>query len=480
MESQQKKFKLFDAVLMSVVVVMVVESVAPAAAIGPSQFFWWALLLILFFVPYGLISSELGTTYAGDGGLYYWVRRAFGPRWGARLAWIYWINYPFWMAGLAVLFTQVGQRIFGRHLGTGGAIIGELLFIWIVVLVGNQPISESKWILNLAALTKIVIILSLGILGIYVALTKGVANTFNWHTMLPQANLGSLSNLSVIIFNFLGFEVITTMADSMDNPQKQIRQAIVYGGLLSAVFYLLAAFGMGVAIPTTKLSASSGLLDGFVLLVGKLNWFVVLIGICFMYTLISEMISWALGINYVADHAGQDHALPTIFAKEDRQGMPIGTGYLNGLIASVAVMTAPLFPNPDVFWSFFSLNVVALLLSYALLFPAFWQLRRRDAQKPRPFKVPGGRLLINLMTWVPEALLLIAILFSILPTSLHHAAMVARAPLWIGISLTLIIGELVVRVTERHRLASPTIHVYIFKPHRGVLVRSAKQPTKFY
>lgn len=37
---EKKKFKLFDAVLMSVVVVLVVESAAPAAAIGPSQFFW--------------------------------------------------------------------------------------------------------------------------------------------------------------------------------------------------------------------------------------------------------------------------------------------------------------------------------------------------------------------------------------------------------------------------------------------------------
>lgn len=62
MAANNKKFHLFDAVLMSVVVVMVAESAAPAAAIGPSQYFWWIFLLIFFFVPYGLVSSELGTT----------------------------------------------------------------------------------------------------------------------------------------------------------------------------------------------------------------------------------------------------------------------------------------------------------------------------------------------------------------------------------------------------------------------------------
>ena len=177
METGKKKFKLFDAVLMSVVVILVVESAAPAAAIGTSQFFWWIFLLGLFFLPYGLISSELGTTYTGDGGLYDWVKQAFGSRWGGRLAWLYWINYPIWMASLAVLFTQVAETIFNLKLGTWLAVGIQLIFVWFVVIVGNQPASESKWIMNLAAFAKIFTILSLTGLGIYVAVTRGVANS---------------------------------------------------------------------------------------------------------------------------------------------------------------------------------------------------------------------------------------------------------------------------------------------------------------
>lgn len=426
METEKKKFRLFDAVLMSVVVIMVVESVAPAAAIGPSQFFWWFFLLILFFIPYGLISSELGTTYAGDGGLYDWVKQAFGPRWGGRLAWLYWINYPIWMASLAVLFVQVGGQIFGLKLTGWVSILIQLLFVWVVVLVGNKPVSESKWIMNLAAFAKIVTILALGGLGIYVAMTRGVANSFSVHSLLPQMNLSGLSNLSVIIFNFLGFEVVATMADDMDNPKKQIPQAIIYGGILIAIFYLLGAFGMGAAIPTDKLSASSGLIDSFVLLIGHMNWFVVLIGIFFLYILVSEMISWALGVNYVADYAGKDHVLPQIFAKEDAKGMPVGTGYLNGIVATILVIAGPLLPDQNIFWAFFSLNVVALLLSYTLMFPAFWELRRKDPHTERPFHVPGGSVMINLMTWVPEVLLILTIIFSVVPMNGSAAEISAR------------------------------------------------------
>ena len=94
---EKKKFRLFDAVLMAVVVILVVESAAPAAAIGSSQFFWWGLLLILFFLPYGLISAELGTTYDGEGGIYDWVKKAYGRKWGARVIFLFgWRVSPFY------------------------------------------------------------------------------------------------------------------------------------------------------------------------------------------------------------------------------------------------------------------------------------------------------------------------------------------------------------------------------------------------
>ena len=94
----KKKFSLTSAILSVICVVFVAEAAAPVAAIGNSQFFWWIFLLIAFLLPYGLISSELGTTYIGEGGIYDWVTKAYGHRWGARVSWYYWINYPLWLA----------------------------------------------------------------------------------------------------------------------------------------------------------------------------------------------------------------------------------------------------------------------------------------------------------------------------------------------------------------------------------------------
>ncbi|MBR5542904.1 MAG: APC family permease [Oscillospiraceae bacterium] len=452
MPEKTKKFKLFDAVLAAVCVVLVVESASPAAAIGNSQFFWWIFLLIGFFLPYGMISSELGTTYDDEGGIYDWVKRAFGKSWGTRVSWYYYINFPLWMASLAVLFTDIIMQISGISLSSPVAIIIQLIFIWAVVFISSFKISDSKWILNLAAIIKAFIMVSIGVLGIYVAITRGSANEFTPSSFIPSFGAGGLSYISIIIFNFLGFEVVTTFASEMKDPGREIPRAIVLGGLLIALFYLLSAFGIGVAVPTEQLSASGGLIDSFMLLLGTDGGILItLFGILFLYTLFSNLISWSLGVNYVAQYAAENGSLPKFFAKKSKNDMPQGANLANGAIASVIVLISPLIPSPDIFWSFFALNMVTLLMSYILMFPAFLKLRKKDPDVERPYKVSGGRTRLAIMTYLPMILLIVSVVFSIMPLDSSEGELMAKIPLLIGTAAAVAIGELLVfREKTRH------------------------------
>ena len=391
----KKKFSLFSAVLSVICVVFVAEAAAPVAAIGNSQFFWWLFLLIAFLLPYGLISSELGTTYIGDGGIYDWVTKAFGHKWGSRVAWYYWINFPLWLASLAVMTPGLLTTVTGHNFSTVTAIIVELIFIWLVIWISFYPVSDSIWILNGAAVIKMLLALLVGGLGLYVALTKGMANEMTLKSLLPSFNLNSLSYISVIIFNLLGFEVICTFAGDMENPKKQIPQSIIVAGLVIAAIYIFSAFGIGVSIPTDKISTSSGMMDSFKLLTGSTGgWFIMTMAFLFLLTLFGNMISWSLGVNNTASYAAENGDMPQFFAKRSRKrDMPIGAALANGIVASIVVVIAPFLPNQDLFWAFFSLNLVMFLLSYVPVFPAFFKLRKIDPDTPRPFKVSGNDLI---------------------------------------------------------------------------------------
>lgn len=448
---EKKKFKMLDAILTVICVVFVAEAAAPVAAIGNSQYFWWIFMMICFLLPYGFISSELGTTYTGDGGLYDWVTKAYGHKMGARCAWYYWINFPLWMASLAVVFPPMITTITGIELPTIVSIIIELAFIWIVTLIAYKPVADSVWILNGAAIIKVGLALLIGILGIYGAVTNGLANPITAKSLLPSFDADSLSYISVIIFNMLGFEVICTMSDSMENPKKQIPQAIVIGGIVIAAIYMFSAFGIGVAIPTEKISTSSGMIDAFILLTHKEGGaFISLMAILFLLTLVGNMVSWSTGVNEVAAYAADNHDMPGIFSKRSaKNGMATGAATMNGIVASIVCILAPFIPNEDIFWSFFALNLVMFLMAYIPVFPAFLKLRKIDPDVERPFRVPGNSLYLKLISIIPVLLIIVAIVFTAIPLSAEEATMSGKLPILIGTIIFIVIGEILIIVDRK-------------------------------
>ncbi|GHU88478.1 amino acid transporter [Clostridia bacterium] len=438
-----KRFRLFDCVLAVVCVVLTVESAAPAASIGNSQFFWWLLLLVCFCVPYGLISAELGTAYESEGGLCDWISRAFGRRWGSRVAWYYWVNFPLWIAAVSVLSTDNLPAIIGTELPEGVNLVIRLVFIWVLVLLSLRPVSQSKWMFNLSTAFKTIILGLLGIAGIYMAVTRGVANPLTPRSLLPGLDLTSLSFISVIIFNFLGFEVITTYVGDMPNPRRDIPRSIIWGGLAVMALYVLASFGVGAAIPTAEISPSMGVMDALGLLLVELPpWIVIALGVMLIFAMFSTLLSWSVGINYTARYCSREGGgMPKIFGKSAKNGEPLGASLMNGIVASALVLIAPLIPSDQLFWSFFALNLVMLLLSYLPLFPAFVKLRKTDADTPRPYRVFGGKTMTRVIAYVPLVLLIAALIFTVIP--LDSSELADKLPLAVGSLIAIASGEII-------------------------------------
>lgn len=452
---QKKKFRLTDAILATVCITLVAESVMPTAAIGNSQYFWWIFLILAFCLPYGMISAELGTTYPSEGGMYDWVKRAFGAKWASRVAWNYWVNFPLWIASLAVAVTDVIVGVFEIELGIPMLLVLQLGYTWLVTLLGTQRIGESKWIVNIGTFFKVLFMVGLGALGIYVYFKTGEsANPINSALdLLPTLDLAGLSFLSVIIFNFLGFEVVATFVEDMENPKKEIPKALIVGGILMAVFYILPATGINIAM-TMEQAEASGITESFMILLTKLGFsenaihiFVTGVGLMFIYTMVANIVSWSFGVNSVAKYSADDGGLPKIFSKTNKQGVPYMASIMNGIVASVIIVIGVILGNvsevaSNLFWTFFSLSLVTLLISYIPLFLAFKKLRKSDKTK-RIYKVPGGNILINLMTYVPFVLLILGVVFTLFGDfTMEYIS--SNLPLIIGVIISLGIQEILV------------------------------------
>ena len=434
---KKPKFRLFSAVLATVCIILVGDAVAPTASIGNSQYFWWIIMLIGFFVPYGLISAELGTQYPSEGGLYTWIKKAFGKKWAGRVAWYYWVNFPLWVASLADLVTSYLMQMLGVDMTWQLVLAIQVFYIALVSILGVLRISQSAWVSNLGAIVKFIFMAGLGALGIYVLVTQGSANPITSFTdLLPLYNpdggidFTGLGFVSLIIFNMLGFEVVSTFSNDMTNPKKEIPKAIILGGILIAIFYLLPSFGIGVAIPLEELSTDTGLLDSYSTLLSIIGFsaglskaIIVIVGGLFIYTLVANISSWSFGVNSVVAYAAEDGTFPKSWAKRNKNGVPYVVSIWTGIVALIISVAGILIANfapegseiTNLFWTFFSLSLVTLLLSYVPMFIAFLKLHKKGPQVKNGYWISGGKVKIALFGIVPFILLLIALFFTLFP-----------------------------------------------------------------
>ena len=457
---KKKKFRLFDAILGTVCLTLVCESVMPTAAIGNTQYFWWLLLLIGFCVPYGMITAELGTSYPSEGGIYDWVKRAFGPKWAGRVAWNYWINFPLWIASLAVAVTDIFAGMLNIELPIWALLLMQLGYVWFVTYLSTKRIGESKGVVNTGTGFKIALLLGIGILGIAAFIRTGhSANPItSFGDLIPSFDLGSLSFISIILFNFMGFEVVGTWVDDMDDPKKDIPKALIFGGLLMALFYILPATGFNIALEANEDWVGAGaeivvdVLNSLFASVGfseaTIRVVVIIAGLMFIYTFIANIASWSFGVNTVAKYAADDGALPKAFSPVNEEGVPYRAAIINGVVASVIILGGIIasFISEDFsasFSLFFCLSWITLLVGYIPMFLAFLKLRKTDKETKRIYKVPGSDGMIKVLTYVPFVLLVLGVLFTIFG-DLTMEYISGNIPLIIGVIISFVLEEIFV------------------------------------
>lgn len=67
---------------------------AEHGGVWPGFGFLYIIPALLFFIPVSLVASELGTGW--NGGIYGWVRQAYGDRPGFFIMWFMWIQVVVW------------------------------------------------------------------------------------------------------------------------------------------------------------------------------------------------------------------------------------------------------------------------------------------------------------------------------------------------------------------------------------------------
>ena len=443
-----------DMVLFSVSAILLLDTLAAGASIGVQSVFWWVFLGIVFFVPYALICSEMGTAYPEQGGIYAWVRDAFGGRWASRVTWAYWVNTAVWLPAIYILFAGVLSQLFFPGLSLGAQIAVAVGLCWLSVTINVISLNIGKLVPNLGAIIKSIVFAAIIGGAFHYSRTHGLANDFSVANLTPEWG-ESLKYISVIIYGMLGFELVSAGSEEMKNPKRDVPRAILVSGLIIIALYTLATVALLTAFPANEIDVVEGLVDSLVVFFGDTGAGSVIatsLGVGALYTFFSNGVTWALGCNRAATEAAIEGELPAVFGKEHPvHETPVGAAVLMGIVGTIILTVYGVLAttNADLFWSLFAFSAVIFLLPYIGLVLAFREMRRRDPDRERPFRVPGGSFVANLLSFVCAAILAIAIFFFV-----YTPDEGVQWPVFFGAVAVLVLGELVIRYAEAHRKAA--------------------------
>ena len=416
-------FRMFDMVLFSVAAMLLLSQLTVTASVGPTAIFWTLLIIVVFFVPYGLVTAELGSAYPDAGGIYAWVVRAFGNRWGTRVSWWYWINVGLWVPSVYLMFSgAISSMFFDGELNFWVQIAITVVLIWVNYWVNARSLETGTWVSNLGAGITLAVIAALAVAGGIYAANNGSATDWSLGELLPTDTMPALAAaLPIIIYNFLGFELMSSASTQMENPKRDVPRTILIAGALIGGFYLIATVGMQLIFPADEISETTGLIDALQLGFGDsavANVLVTALGVGALFCFFACLVPWTIGANLAAAESAQQGDLPKVFAhRHPRRGTPTGAAMLTSIVGTVfTVGYAALFSLTDgaiddVFWNLFAFSSVIFLLPYIVMMLAFRKLRGIDPERPRPYRVPGGRSWTLLITWVPTVLLAAAAVF---------------------------------------------------------------------
>ena len=318
-----KVLTLRDVVLMNIVAVVGLRWIARGARAGAPSVTLWILAWIAFFVPLALAVSALARKYPEQGGVYTWVRRAFGSGHGFICGWCLWVNNLFYFPSL-LLF---GAANFAAIGGEGWAAMGasrwySVLFvlagIWIAAGINIVGLRWGKWLQNAGSFG---VWIPAGLLigcGALALARFGSATPFTADSMIPRGDvLETVALWSAMCFAFSGFEITSLIGQEIEKPERTIPRGIFIAGAVTTLVYIAGSASVLVAVPVSSLKEMSGITDAVQLVAGRvgLTGLGVLTGALLTLNALAGTASWTAGAARVPFAAGVDSAMPKAFAK---------------------------------------------------------------------------------------------------------------------------------------------------------------------
>jgi APA family basic amino acid/polyamine antiporter len=285
-----------------------------------------------------------------------------------------------WSGYLDVILKGMGIHLPAAltHAPEAGALmqidLPALLIVLLISAVLYVGISES------ARINSVIVAIKLFAVGIVIVVGVFYVKPANWSPFAPLGWPGIMKGAAVIFFAYIGFDAVSTAAEEVINPNRDLPIGILASLFICTALYIIVAGVLTGMVPAHLIDIRAPLASAFLL--RGLNFVAGIVSIGAVAGLTSVLLVLLLGQSRVFFAISRDGLLPPMFSRIHPR---FRTPYIPTTITGIVVgLTAALLPIQEIA----ELTNIGTLFAFVLVCIGIWILRRVEPDLHRSFRTP--------------------------------------------------------------------------------------------
>lgn len=391
---------MFSLAMIDVAAVISLRNLPTIAEYGWGSIFIFALALLGFMIPISFVAAELGSGWPKAGGVYLWVKEAFGEKSGSLSIWADWAEnlvwYPTVLSFIAAALAYVMVPSWANNKWWLFAVM--MVVFWATTLANFLGVKDSarisSWGTIVGSIVPGAVLILLGI-GWWASGHSLAAPYSGAHSLMPSLNITNLVFFSGVLLAFSGMEMAGFSAASARNPKRDIPRATLLACLVLVVLYVLGTLAIAFVVPQKQIELNSGLLQAFQVFFSKFGVSWLLRPMSFLIFLggIALLSTWMYGPAKGFMRASVQGDYPKVFQGHNDRLAPTAVLLIQagiGTLFSLLFLFEPTISTS--YWILSALTTQLLVIMYVLMFAAVIRLRYSQPDTPRPYQIPGGKI----------------------------------------------------------------------------------------
>ncbi len=392
-----KKISLFSLAILIIAAIDNLRNLPAAALFGSSLIFFFVFSALVFLIPTSLVSAELSATFPEKGGVYQWVRMAFGEKWAMAAIWLQWINTMVWYPTMLSFIAGTFAYLINPELAQNKTYLVSFILIvfWSLTLINLRGIHVSALINNVCAMIgtifPMVFLVILGAvwyfsgqpLQIHVTKTNvipSLSQSTNWISLIA------------IMASFLGMELSGVHVNDIREPQRNFPKAVFLATTFIFFSMMLGSLAIAYVLPEKEINLVAGIMQVFSSFFDSfgMTGLTPVITILIVVGSTGAMINWLISPAKGLLHAAEFGFLPAFFTKKNKEGVAANILIAQAVLVSLVCLIFLLVPSVNAFyWFLTALSTELYMIMYILMFCAAVRLHYRYNNRPKTFKIPG-------------------------------------------------------------------------------------------